>query len=435
MKTLHKKFALTMIGLAAMPMSAQATDGYFSHGYGMRAKGMGGAATASAADTFGGANNPASMVWVGNRFDVGVDYFRPTRSASRSGSGGFGAGSLDFSQQSESESFFIPEFGYNTMLSPDLSLGITVYGNGGMNTDYPGGQLNCGAGPGTANPLCGGGHLGVDLSQLIFAPTLAYKFAPEHSVGVSPLFGYQRFKAEGLQAFDNAPGFPPFTSAPGSVTNRGYDSATGFGVRVGYMGKLTDGIAVGAAYSSKINMGKLDKYKGLFAQQGDFDIPENYNVGIAIRATPELSVAADYQRINYSKIASVGNTSNRQAALGTDNGLGFGWKDADVFKLGVEYAYSNELTLRGGVNHVSNPVQSSDVTFNIIAPGVVENHLTLGATLAMDKQSALTFAYMHAFENSVSGSSLFNNFGPGVGGMEKIKMTQNSFGISYGRKF
>lgn len=27
------------------------------------------------------------------------------------------------------------------MLNPDLSLGITVYGNGGMNTDYPGGQI------------------------------------------------------------------------------------------------------------------------------------------------------------------------------------------------------------------------------------------------------------------------------------------------------
>ena len=54
--------SLFVAGMAASP-SAQATNGYFSHGYGMKAKGMGGAATAMAIDTFGGANNPASMVW------------------------------------------------------------------------------------------------------------------------------------------------------------------------------------------------------------------------------------------------------------------------------------------------------------------------------------------------------------------------------------
>ena len=48
-------------------------DGYFPHGYGMKAKGMGGASVAMANDSSGGANNPASMVWAGDRFDIGVD--------------------------------------------------------------------------------------------------------------------------------------------------------------------------------------------------------------------------------------------------------------------------------------------------------------------------------------------------------------------------
>ena len=75
----------------------------------------------------------------------------------------------------------------NWMFRPDLALGVTVYGNGGMNTRFPGGQINCGAGP--ANLLCGQGDLGVDLSQIIIAPTVAWKFAPEHAVGLSPVFG------------------------------------------------------------------------------------------------------------------------------------------------------------------------------------------------------------------------------------------------------
>lgn len=47
-------------------------------------------------------------------------------------------------------------------------------------------------------------NLGVDLMQLIVAPTVAYKFNDRHSVGISPLLVFQQFKAYGLQAFDNA---------------------------------------------------------------------------------------------------------------------------------------------------------------------------------------------------------------------------------------
>jgi long-chain fatty acid transport protein len=53
----------------------------------------------------------------------------------------------------------------------------------------------------STNLHCGNGRLGVDLMQLIVAPTAAYKIAPNHSIGVAPLLGYQMFEAEGLQLF------------------------------------------------------------------------------------------------------------------------------------------------------------------------------------------------------------------------------------------
>src|SRR4030066_483830 len=127
------KIAVSLVaaGVMASPL-AHATNGYFSHGYGMKAKGMGGASTAMAIDTFGGANNPASMVWVGDRLDIGVDLFMPKGSVSRQGSTGFGGG-YDGTSESGPPSFLIPEFGYNKLLNPDPSLGGTVYGKGGRN--------------------------------------------------------------------------------------------------------------------------------------------------------------------------------------------------------------------------------------------------------------------------------------------------------------
>jgi long-chain fatty acid transport protein len=426
-----RPIAAAICALTMLPLTAAATDGYFAHGYGMRAKGMGGTSYALGLDAFGGANNPAGMAFVGTRVDVGIDWFSPQRSAERSGA----APGLNGSADSDSTNFFIPEFGYNHLLKPDLALGVTVYGNGGMNTDYPGNQLNCGIGPNTANLLCGAGKLGVDLSQLMVAPTLAWQFTPKQAIGIAPIFAYQRFSVEGLQAFDNAPGFPPFTSAPGYVTNNGYDTSTGWGVRIGYQGEF-DGFRLGAVYSSKMAMGNFDKYKGLFAEQGGFDIPASYGLGAAYTGLPNWIFAFDWVYIDYSGVASIHNPAMTGAPLGANNGPGFGWESVNVFKFGVEYQLDAAWTLRGGYNYTDDPINSANVTFNIIAPGVIQNHITLGLSYNMPDKSSITVAYMHAFDNSVTGPSLFNAvLGPGAGGNETISMYQNSLGIAWGKRF
>jgi long-chain fatty acid transport protein len=435
MSSNKKNLALAFaVAAAVMAPSAFATNGYFSHGYGMKAKGMAGASTALADDSFGGANNPASMVWAGNRFDLGLDYFSPIRNAARGGA----TNGLNSDAESGSTDFFIPEFGYNTMLSATSSFGVTVYGNGGMNTNYPGGQITGGGSgvcnafgvPGTGqNLLCGTGRLGVDLSQLVVAPTWAFKVDDKNSLGISPLLGWQRFKAEGLDAFAG------LSSDSSRLTNKGYDTSTGVGARFGWMTKASDVLSLGAAYSTKIKMSKFQEYRGLFAEGGDFDMPANYNVGLALKLASSFTVALDYQGIEYSGVKSVSNPSTNSGALGTSNGRGFGWDNVIVKKLGVEYKPGDRTTLRAGYSHANNPIGARDVTFNILAPGVIEDHMTLGLTYATEKNSELTVAYMHAFKNSVEGPSLFNALGVAGSGNEKIEMYQNSLGVAWAKKW
>jgi len=285
-----------------------------------------------------------------------------------------------------------------------MTYGLTVYGNGGMNTDYPAPVLN------------GSGATGVNLEQLIVAPVLSYKVSSETSVGVSPLLVRQTFSAKGLQAFH--------------VASSGDDVSTGLGVRLGVYSKLSNSVAFGASYSPKTNMSKFDKYAGLFAEQGKFDIPANYAMGVAVDVSPSIKVAADYQRIQYSGVKAIANASlaNMPNGLGASNGPGFGWMDVNVFKLGVEWKYNETLRLRAGYNRSSNPVPSADVMFNILAPGVITTHYTLGATYQVAKNSELTWAYMYAPENSVSGYDMSSN-------PTTIRMSQQSFGVQYSWKF
>lgn len=433
------------LAIAGLSVSAHATNGYFSHGYGMKAKGMAGASTTNTDDAFFGANNPAAAAFVGNRIDLGVDLFSPIRKASRTGSTGAtftGTGTtttafppLDGVSESDSNYFLVPEFGYNKMINPNLALGVTVYGNGGMNTDYP-----ASAAFGGGNILGGSGSLGVDLMQLIVAPTAAYKIAPNHSIGISPLIGYQRFKAEGLDAF------AAISSDRAHVTNNGYDDAFGYGVRVGYLGKITPTVTIGAAYASKMNFEEFDKYAGLFADNGDFDIPENYNLGVSWQATPALRLAVDYQRINYSGVNSVSNPSTNfftcnlftvpnatgPGCLGEPGGAGFGWSDIDVWKLGAEYKYNKQWTFRAGYSHSDNPISPRDVEFNIIAPAVITDHATLGLTYTLASGNELTVAYMHGFKNDVTGPSWFFDGTPA--NEDNIEMYQNSLGIQFSWK-
>ena len=152
-------------------------------------------------------------------------------------------------------------------------------------------------------------------------------------------------------------------------------------MRIGYLGKLTPWLSVGASYQTEMEMQKFEKYSGLFAEQGDFDIPANWTVGVAIKPVDSFTFAFDVQQIYYSNTESIGNPmlpNLMTARLGDDGGAGFGWKDVTAYKFGLQYAASPALTLRAGYAYAKQPIPESEVLFNILAPGVIEQHITVG---------------------------------------------------------
>jgi len=132
-----------------------------------------------------------------------------------------------------------------------------------------------------------------------------------------------------------------------------------------------------------------------------------------------------------------GAAASNANCLGGSSGAGFGWKSVDVFKLGVQYVLNQQWTLRAGYNHTTNPITSENVSFNVLAPGVVQDHITLGTTYNLSPRSELTGAFMYAFNNEVTGPSFFNAlfFFKTSNTTEKIEMWQWSLGVQYSYKF
>ncbi|MDA8225201.1 MAG: outer membrane protein transport protein, partial [Betaproteobacteria bacterium] len=116
------------------------------------------------------------------------------------------------------------------------------------------------------------------------------------------------------------------------------------------------------------------------------------------------------------------------------NGPGFGWENINVWKLGAEYKYNDNWTLRAGWNHCDNPVQPANAMVDLLVPGVITDHLTLGGTYTTASGNQWTFAYVHAFGNSVTGPALAPNGQPIPGDMITTRMDQDTVGIAYAWK-
>ncbi|RKZ46614.1 MAG: long-chain fatty acid transporter [Gammaproteobacteria bacterium] len=444
-----------------MAQGTQATTGYFASGYGPKSTGMAGATVASPQDALAAASNPAGMAHVGERIDLGIKLFSPHREASF-GTTAIGS-PVDVESESTREYFLIPSFGITRKISDKLWAGLSVYGNGGMNTSYKTNVYDqalaafFGAPPGSGTGTPDTGTLGVDLAQAIAAPTLSFKINDKHTVGVSVLLAAQQFKARGLGNFqcftptgaNNNPaacapgGFGPLT--PGFIpstklTDNGHEWSFGAGVRGGWLGQVTDRVRLGVSAASKVYMTEFDDYRELFAEQGGFDIPATVSAGINFQATAELELIFDYEHIFYGDVDSIANPGPVASPfgpaipagtglLGTDNGLGFGWEDIDVYRFATVYQYNDKLILRAGYSYNDSPIPDDQILFNIIAPAVNKHHLTFGLTYAPHENGEWNIAYMHAFEEKQDVD--VSAFGIPA----SIEMYQNALEVGYSWKF
>ena len=444
--------AIVLSGLFITPV-AQATNGYFAHGYSTKEKGMAGAGVAYSQDALAAATNPAGMAFVGERIDLGIAVFDPndrgvtitgTTNADQFVNADPSSGAVTYT--SDDDMFLIPSFGYNWQIDSDSAMGISVYGNGGMNTAYEASATPGGAGV-FGNPMMpfNAGDAGINLAQAFFNLSLAKKTSSNSAVGVSLVLAGQRFAAKGLAGFGAMAADGNGSDIAGNINSY----STGFGFKLGYQGELVSGLTLGISYQSEISMGDFDEYGDLFAGAGSFDIPSTSTIGLAYDLGGAGTVVLDVQRINYTDVAAVSNPvqnlfvcmgamgpADPSYCLGGSNGAGFGWNDMTVIKLGYEITAGGN-TYRVGYSKTDMPINggsdpmTSQTFFNLLAPATVEKHFTFGMTMPVGKDQEFNLALMIAPNESVSG---VNPFDMGATQIE-IEMEQKEIQVGWAWKY
>lgn len=415
------------------PGVSYATNGMFMMGFGAKSRGMGGIAVAMPQDSIAGAVNPATIFAAGSRVDIGMDVFRPIAKAS------LGKGTTASPRYTEKSRinemgieniFFMPNAGAIMKMS-NMAMGVSMVGAGGGGSRYNFNLYNSQTGGNTTKTL------GVSLMIAQVNPTFAMKINKHNVIGGSLIIGMQRFKAYGLGEFVQ------FTKSvtTNNLTNNGSDYAFGFGLRLGWLGTfMHKRLRVGVAGATQTYMTKFRKYSELFAEGGRINTPGNVTAGLSFKVNDRFTAAFDINYIMYEDVAAVANigpntignlypVDKATNALGSPAGLGFGWTNQTVYKLGLSYKYTDKWTVRGGWNYAKSPInEKHEIIFNIVAPAVVQNHLTLGATYKYSKATELSFSYVHAFEFKQNGPTY-------IGSTGEIGMYQDSIGASYAMKF
>lgn len=385
-----------------LPAAVWPTNGYLQIGYGVKAKGMGGTGIAYPQDAFAVAHNPAGMVQIDNRYDVGVHWLSHHASAR-----GFNSPFVN-PRASSSSNLLWPEAGIVRRFCNCQSFGLAIYAAGGW-------QLA------TKQPLFGTSRRRMSDLVYFLTPSWSWQINCVHSVGIAVNLGLQKLSIGGDQ--DRA----AQSIAPGFVTDRGKDGQFGISLRLGWMAQVTPSLKLGATYQTKTRFTLHRKYRGNIAGGGEVYLPSQIGVGAAWWPHCRLVLAADLVGIFWTD-ARLFRNRERTTLFGADNGPGLGWRDQLVVKIGAAWTPWDCLTVRAGYNHGHTPLPTGSFT-NISSVLTVQDHLTAGLSIRFGCNE-LSIEYVGGLHHSLRGKKPTNP-------VFTIEMgsRQQEVGISFGRRF
>ena len=458
-----KKMA-ALLSIAGITSPAFATNGMNMEGYGPVATGMGGASFAYDNGSAGLINNPATlglMTAGSSRLDVAVGGLHPNVTSKMSGMSDADSGGT---------AYYMPAMGY-VRKDGAFTYGAGLMAQGGMGTEYgsssflsnyqsAGYLLSGGAGgsqgaSGAANrselglgrvmiPLAYdisdtfriGGTLdylwgGLDL-QMVMSGAMFAQFTGFGGASASPLGKASGSMVTAMGGFGlsdvNWAQFD-FNAGKNGMTQQ--LKTTGWAGNIGFVWKAAPNVSVGGVYHAKTKLSDMegDGAINMSVVMGtttmpmsvsgklkivNFQWPETYGLGVAYQVNDSLMLAADYKRINWSKVMkdfhmqfnASGNSGMLAGMNGTvmDATLYQNWDDQDVFMFGGTYKLTEAVALRAGINIANNPIPAQFM--NPLFPAIEKNHYMAGVGYAISKASSVDFSFTYAPEVSVTNPNM-----------------------------
>jgi long-chain fatty acid transport protein len=291
--------------------------------------------------------------------------------------------------------------GFSFRLQDDspLTLGLGIFGLVGGGVNFPGSLSTPILTPRQPPKFFGVGPIFASLSILGINPMASLQLTDRLAVGLGPMItsGSMSFNPAFFAAGPKGPlGLPSF---PAGTNGRPY---WGGGFQVGLFYEVNENWNVGFSYKSPIWQERWH-YNSTFPNLSprriglQASLPEIFSWGIAYKGFPRTLIDVDFRYLDYANTELFGQKV-------VDGGLG--WRSVFAVALGTQYQATDRLTLRAGYLFNTNPIPNPVTLFNVQAPGIITNTLSLGASFQVTENITASLAWMHGFRDAIQGPIL-----------------------------
>lgn len=210
------------------------------------------------------------------------------------------------------------------------------------------------------------------LQRTVVAPSLTTNWGEGGSLRLTGVLAYQRFASIGL-------GTTSDRWMPLPAWER--DSSYGVGARVDVGDTIGERLRWEVGLQSRVGMDAFPHYRGVFADPGDFDIPASALFSLSYALTPDFSLDAGVQRIQYSTIRpfTSSNLPTRfLALLGDSSSPVFAWRDLDVYSIGWSWRDATFGNVQMRYTTRQQPVPTSRLLERALSSATANDMFSLG---------------------------------------------------------
>lgn len=280
-----------------------------------------------------------------------------------------------------------------------LTFGLGVFGLVGGGVNFAGSLENPVLTPRRLPDFFGVGPIYANTSLLSINPMISAQVNEWLSIGGGPVIT------------SGSVSFSPAFFAPGPADSTGlptYPAGTnarpfwGAGFQLGLLAKLSDNWNAGFSYKSPVWQEPWT-YNTAFPNLSprtisiQADLPAIYSWGLAFKGIPKTLLAVDFRFFDYKSTELFGENI-------ADGGLG--WQNVFAVAFGAQHHLNDRIDLLAGYLYNTNPIKDTATLFNVQAPGIIQNSLSLGASLKLTENILASASWVHGFRNEISGSIL-----------------------------
>lgn len=310
---------------------------------------------------------------------------------------------------------FVPSLAVGWRLSPQFVVGLAVDSPFGLASEYS--ADFAGSYDGTLS----------ELLTLAVTPMVAWQISPAVTLGA----GISLMYADAELANRVSP------TQTASLSGDGFS----VGFTLGTLVEPVPGTVIGARFRS----GTSQTLSGSFSDsylvppgvgpltlsgkgEAEFSLPASINLGITQSVTPALRVMAEVEFTDWSVYDRIDITEQARGITIADTQ---NYRDSRLYALGLEYDYSERLTLRGGIAYDETPVQGAFRTTRV--PDSDKLWLAAGLTYAITDRLSVDAAYV--LLQGVGSPEATLRFGPDAGQRVRFDTTIHELALNLNWRF